>query len=320
MLSLDDIRVQSNFAVDGFPIACHRVSADRYIVATGEGSVYLCEDEGPVGFLAELHPVGLMHFFDLSPFYFAQAIDGTCFLADRDLKFTLLGKKLTYPTLWQGCVYYIRDHRLFSHLSLEVPICPLKGIELIWSCGEVLMIMTASDWWVLKKDGQVSLVLKEVLPFTSCAYLVKNNTFHFVMPRGALGLVNLSGIEKQAYVTQGSEGLLTISGVTAGEFLALSFMDQLIFMQALSERFDEYETYVCAGLPSRPLRCLAHPRELLFLVQEDPHTLAIWDVKAQECLWRVMLEEAISCLSLWEGGFAVGLRSGELKTYALSAL
>jgi hypothetical protein len=140
------------------------------------------------------------------------------------------------------------------------------------------------------------------------------------MRRGALGLVNLGMSEGEPYVTQGSEGKLLIVGSITGQHLALSVANQLILMRAMSERFDEYETFVAQGLRRPPLRVVAHPQKLAFLVQEDALSVALWDVLDDRCLWRECFHSEISCLNLWDDRVLVGTCDGEVRVYQLVTL
>jgi len=313
-----NISRSATFTLNGYPISSLRNERGDFGIFDGEGVFYYFDRNGAQLGLQRLSKIGFSDATDFGEFSILTGLDGKFYYSDFNVPLTDILSKVRHPCHWNGKLFFVNNERLY-HWSFKkdfpVLVKDFHQVETIWPCGESLLVMTKTAWFVLMKDGKFELLTSDILPFTSCTYLPKNNTFHFILPRGEMAFVNLNTRLNEPYMTQATGNGLKILGTTSDDKVALSYFNQLIFMKAESSRFDEYSTVTVENLHSEPISVKAHPSRSLFLVQEDKSTAAIWEADSSQCLWRSSFEAELCYMSFRGSDFLLGFQNGFMGSF-----
>jgi hypothetical protein len=302
-----------SFKIDGYPLCVLRDSLGNYIVYDGEGEKYCFNQSGKELRRENLHALGFSEAFKFDGSVILKSLNGFCYYSNPDISLLPLKSKFIQPHFWNQNIYFVSHGSIYfwkQDLSEPVRVTEIENVEKLWPCGELLLVVTREKWLVLSIDHSVELLTLDALPFKSCTFLPYNNTFHFVLPRGQMALIDLSCRGVEPFVNQASGIKLKILGTTGDDRMAISYSNQLIFLKAESLRIDEYSTITVEDLPTEPKTVLAHSTLSIFLVQEDDHTAAIWLADESRCLWRSSYESSICYLNFREHDFLIGLQNG----------
>lgn len=308
----------ATFTLNGYPISSLRNEREDFGVFDGEGVFYFFDRNGAQLGVQRLSKIGFSDALDFNQFSILTSLDGKFYYSDFKVPLIDILSKVKHPSTWNDKLFFVNNERLYHWTfkkDFPVLVKDFHQVEMIWSCGETLLVMTKTAWFLLMKDGRFELLTSDVLPFTSCTYLPKNNTFHFILPHGEIGLVNLNARLTEPYMTHATGNGLKILGTTSDDKVALSYYNQLIFMKAESSRFDEYSTVTVENLHSQPVSVKAHPSRSLFLVQEDKSTAAIWEADSNQCLWRSSFEAELCYMSFRGNDFLLGFQNGFMANF-----
>ena len=318
---MKEIRKQRQFNVNGYPIASLSSNDGSVGFYNGEGYFYLFDRIGRQLGIQKLDPVGFSDAEELEDFVVLTNLSGKSYYSNLNIAKIDILAKVEMPTSWNTKLFFIQNHKLYSwSFKKDFPtwISKFVNVEKIYPCGDLLLVMTTHHWFVMKQNGDFELLTDQVLPFTSASYLPRNNTFHFTLPAGELGLINLNDRLTEPFVTQGSGSGIKILGTSGRDKIAISCYNQLLFMIATSERFDAYSSLVVNNLHQFPLKAFQHQESPHFLIQEDLWNVSVWTPEADDCIWRAVFDSEVCYLKFNQSNFHVGLKSGDIHSFSFS--
>lgn len=308
----------ASFTLNGYPISVIKNERGDFGAFDGEGQFYLFNRIGAQQGLQRLSKIGFSEAFEFENFSILKGLDGKCFFSDFQMPLVDILSKFSSPCYWNKHLFFVNNKKLYRwsfKKDFPTAVNQFSNVEKIWVCGELLLIVTHGQWFVLKTDGTFELLSNNIFPFTSCTFLPKNNTFHFVLPMGEIGLINLSARLTEPYVTQATGNGLKIIGTSHNDKVAFSYFNQLIYMKAESLKVDEYTTITVDNLPNEPIRVIPHVFMPMFLVQEDARTVAIWQADEGNCLWRSSFDSEICYLKFRQNDFVIGCENGFIASF-----
>lgn len=312
-----DVIKKSSFILDGYPMATFMTENEEIVIFDGEGTKYHFDQNGKQLNIESISTIGFSDAVELERSALLRTLDGKLFYCDSQNPPGLIPSKSSSFCQWNNQVFFIQDHHLYSWNFEEESLKwdSFQEVEELLPCGDSLLVINQSAWVLLDSSGDVKTLTREPLPFSSCAYLPKNNTFHFVLPNGALGVMDLSQRDTDPYVTVGTGHSLRIVGTSGEDKVALSYLNQLVFMKATDIAPDAYVSLTVENLHSIPIKVLAHLHKAIFLVQEDQNTIAIWEADSSNCLWRGCFDNEICYMRLFENNFLLGFSNGEMINF-----
>jgi hypothetical protein len=309
----------ASFNIQGYPLASIRAPGGNIGIYDGEGYFHLFDRNGAQLGQQRLSRTGFSDVREFEGFSILQTLEGKFFYSDFRTPLQELRLKIRHPTLWKNKIYFLQLGKLYHwspDASFPEKVNAPEEIQLIWPCGDLLLLMTHAEWMLLDDKGDIELLTNEVLPFTSCTFLPKNSTFHFILPMGEMGFIDIKRRGAEPMVTQSGAPGVKILGTTASDQVAMSYANQLVFLKAQSDRYDEYMTTTVDTLPGTPLRACHHPSRPLSLVMEDANTAALWEAGSGQCLWRSAFEANLCYMNLRERDFLLGLTNGYMASFS----
>jgi hypothetical protein len=310
------IEREERFEVAGFPIAVLEGQAGELGVFDGEGGYTLFDRHGRKIGQHKLDPVGFSGATSGTHYTLLERLSGGKILASLRLPIVELPKHSSHFIEWNDGVFFNCGGRLFTiheenpqDLGLYLPA--IDGLHL---CKDQLLVRTKEGWFSVDPELSVRLLTSDWVPVTGGAYLEENRSFHFVLPHGEMGLIDLAADTPEFLVSNAAGSGLKCLGPVGNSAIAFLFHHEIFLLVKDPETTSGYATIVSKRPLGSPMKALASP-DRFFVTQDDLRNLSAWNFSDDFPLWMSEFEDEICETSLSRKSLTVALKSGTIHRY-----